>query len=98
MALQVFWNNIGGPIEALESPRIGRIDLTDYNKRPGGHWHEGFLLASGSPFRHGVTLEKADVLDIAPTILALYGIGMPSCMDGRVIDEVFRGTPVAGFS
>jgi len=94
--LAVVWNNLGVPIEALESPRIGRIALPAHNKRPGGHWHEGFLLANGPRFRHGVTLDNADLMDIAPTIMALYGLETPSIMDGRVVDAAFCGSPEAG--
>ena len=96
--LAVVWNNFGGPIEALESSRIGRIELKEHNKRPGGHWHEGFMLASGPLFRQGIALDNADLMDIAPTILALYGVEKPSYMDGRVIEEAFSGTPVTGKS
>jgi predicted AlkP superfamily phosphohydrolase/phosphomutase len=85
--LAVVWKNFAVPIEALESPRIGRIEIPEFNKRSGGHLHEGFLVAAGPAFRRGVSLKLNDLLDVAPTMLAVFGLPAPSYMDGRVIAE-----------
>ncbi len=85
--LAVVWKNFTVPIEALESPRIGRVEIPEFNKRSGGHWHEGFLIATGPAFRKGVSLELNDLSDVAPTMLALFGLPTPDYMDGRVIAE-----------
>jgi predicted AlkP superfamily phosphohydrolase/phosphomutase len=85
--LAVVWKNHRVPIEALESARIGRVEIPEYNKRSGGHWHEGFLIGSGPAFRSGVSLDGNDLVDVAPTILALFGVAAPDYMDGRVITE-----------
>ena len=85
--LAVVWKNFKVPIEALESPRIGRVEIPEYNKRSGGHWHEGFLIAAGPSFREGVSLETKDLTDIAPTILALFGLSAPDYMDGKVMAD-----------
>jgi predicted AlkP superfamily phosphohydrolase/phosphomutase len=88
--IAVVWNNFSRPIEALSSERIGRVELKEFNKRTGGHWHQGFLLASGPAFGQGVTLEKADLVDIAPTILHMFGTPLPRHMDGKVIYAALR--------
>jgi predicted AlkP superfamily phosphohydrolase/phosphomutase len=85
--LAVVWKNFTVPIEALESPRIGRVEIPEFNKRSGGHWHEGFLIAAGPAFRKGVSLALNDLSDVAPTMLALFGLPTPDYMDGRVIAE-----------
>jgi predicted AlkP superfamily phosphohydrolase/phosphomutase len=60
---------------------------------------DGLLLAVGDGIRGGATLEKASVLDVAPTILYLMGLPVARDMEGRVltemIDERFaRGHPL----
>jgi hypothetical protein len=70
----------------IHSPRFGSIPWPDPGKPPdgrtGNHRTEGFLLASGGGFPAGGTLE-GDILDLAPTALALLGVpalpGMQGC-------------------
>lgn len=85
--LAVVWKNFGVPIEALESARIGRVEIPELNKRSGGHWHEGFLIGTGPAFRKGISLGNHDLTDVAPTILSLFGLPAPDYMDGKVIEE-----------
>jgi predicted AlkP superfamily phosphohydrolase/phosphomutase len=92
--LAVVWKNFGVPIKALESPRIGRVELPELNKRSGGHWHEGFLIGTGPAFRKGVSLEHSDLTDVAPTILALFGLPAPDYMDGKVIAGAMNESPI----
>ncbi len=54
----------------------------------GFHRMDGVLLASGPAFRR---LEPAPVLqlaDVAPTVLRLFGLGVPASMDGRPACEL----------
>ena len=50
---------------------------------------DGFLVLWGSGIRSGVRLTSADVVDLAPTLLALAGEPVARDMDGRVLAEVF---------
>ncbi len=64
----------------------------------GTHRREGIFIAWGKHFRKGVNL-NADIVDISPTILYLYGLPIPTDLDGRVLveglDEDFiKGYPV----
>ena len=52
----------------------------------GYHRPKGIFIASGPAFREGKHLE-ASILDIAPTILYLMGLPIPTYMDGRVFEE-----------
>jgi predicted AlkP superfamily phosphohydrolase/phosphomutase len=54
----------------------------------GDHRMEGILIAEGPAFRPGASLRDADLLDIAPTVLALLGVPVPADMDGRVLMEL----------
>lgn len=54
--------------------------------RSGGHLPNGVYITRGDVFKHH-TLNGISVLDIAPTILALYDIAIPPQIDGRVLTE-----------
>jgi predicted AlkP superfamily phosphohydrolase/phosphomutase len=53
----------------------------------GSHRRNGIFLMSGEGVRSGKTLPPLSILDVAPTILSLYGIEVPDQMDGKVIEE-----------
>jgi len=57
--------------------------------QPGQHTLDGIFIAAGGPIRKGVAA-SGSVLDIAPTILALMGLPVPSDMKGRVLTEVLE--------
>ncbi len=54
----------------------------------GDHRMEGIFIGSGPGFQTGKKPEGADLLDIAPTVLHLLGVPVPSDMDGRVLSEI----------
>jgi len=61
----------------------------------GGHaafWHQldGIVACYGKGIRRGYKIEKASVLDILPTILALQGIPQAEDMPGKVIIDAFE--------
>jgi len=45
---------------------------------------------AGKPIRRGVQCSPARLIDLAPTILQLLKLPIPSAMDGRVLTEVFQ--------
>ena len=47
------------------------------------------MLAFGSDIKAGARVEKARIIDIAPTVAASLGFNMPD-IDGRVITEMLR--------
>jgi len=57
------------------------------------HDENGVFIASGNGFKSGVTIENASIMDLAPTILAKFGIKAPEDMDGRVLSEIFATEP-----
>jgi predicted AlkP superfamily phosphohydrolase/phosphomutase len=56
----------------------------------GDHRMEGILVAAGAAFRAGAVPRRAELLDIAPTVLHLLGIPVPGDMDGRVLMEILE--------
>jgi predicted AlkP superfamily phosphohydrolase/phosphomutase len=60
-----------------------------YSEMTGHHRPDGILFGKGAGFRQGEWVEEARLLDLAPTILHLLGLPIPSDMDGRVLEELF---------
>jgi predicted AlkP superfamily phosphohydrolase/phosphomutase len=56
--------------------------------RTGGHRRHGVFIARGDIFKRGTI--TASILDIAPTILALYDIEIPDTMDGKMLSQSIK--------
>jgi len=59
-------------------------------RREGTHRVEGILIANGPGIRQGGTM-RAQIADIAPTLLASLGLRVPQDMEGRALAELFEG-------
>lgn len=57
--------------------------------RTGGHRMDGVLVLRGAGVRSGYRLDSANIVDLAPTILALIGVPIPLDMDGQFLEELF---------
>jgi len=55
----------------------------------GTHTKDGVFIARGPGIKRGYRMRKASILDVAPTILRLFGISPPGEMDGRVMEDIF---------
>jgi predicted AlkP superfamily phosphohydrolase/phosphomutase len=51
----------------------------------GDHRLEGIFLGAGPSFRQGGTGGRVSIMDVAPTVLYLLGLGVPRQMDGKVM-------------
>jgi predicted AlkP superfamily phosphohydrolase/phosphomutase len=68
--------------------------ITDQIRGDSGcHRREGIFIAQGAGIRRGATLPETNILDLAPTIMALLGEPIPAIMDGRVLEEIFTEAP-----
>jgi len=56
----------------------------------GVHKLHGIFLAHGPDIKQNTTIEGTRIIDLAPTILHMYGVPIPRDMDGRVLTEIFR--------
>lgn len=69
------------PVQVLEKDELARSPVT------GSHVMDGLLILYGNVIKTGKQLPKCSILDVAPTVLYLMGLPVPSDMDGRVIIE-----------
>jgi predicted AlkP superfamily phosphohydrolase/phosphomutase len=53
----------------------------------GCHRSNGIFIGHGPAFRLGVTVDGSQIVDLAPTILYLLGLPVPSNMDGQVLQD-----------
>ena len=80
-----------GQINAAQSPRAGLLRLHQYGPntpRSGDHTVESRLWAMGPGISPGTRVEGGNVLDLAPTVLALLGIAKPEGLDGKPLAGV----------
>src|SRR5205085_11378659 len=64
------------PVDVVDAPGVGRIGPFPYY-RSGGHRNCGFIMARGPGIPPGHTLDDAETVDFAPTILELFGAPIP---------------------
>jgi len=60
------------------------VEIPDSNKR-AWHANQGIFIASGPDFSEKKEITGAKLIDLAPTILNIYGIKKPEDMDGKVL-------------
>ncbi len=76
-------------------PVIRPIDTSDYKLAHGTHGYhpdkgpQPTLFAFGPDIRAGAIIERAGIVDIAPTVASSLGFEMPDT-DGRVVSEILR--------
>lgn len=73
-------------VDAFSRGRIFEERCWSQNKS-GSHRTRGVLMASGPRIRPGV-LSDTSILDLAPTILYLMGVPIPSDLDGQMISQM----------
>jgi predicted AlkP superfamily phosphohydrolase/phosphomutase/tetratricopeptide (TPR) repeat protein len=61
------------------------------------HRDFGILALSGPGIAKGESLHGSSVLDVAPSILTLYGLPVGEDMDGKVLSPAFVKTPEVAF-
>lgn len=75
-------------------PYPGRLDSKALFGRPVNNWSgthrfNGILMLKDPDIKKGVSLGHSSIMDLAPTILYLFGLPVPKDMDGRVLEEAF---------
>jgi len=60
-----------------------------HNFQSSHHRMNGVLIVTGPHIKKGIIIKNAKIIDIAPTILHIMNVPIPSDMDGRVLKEIF---------
>jgi predicted AlkP superfamily phosphohydrolase/phosphomutase len=87
--LVILWNKKGAPVDVADSTRFGRIGPLLHH-RPGGHRANGFLVAKGPGITPGIRTSEVEAVDIAPTVLSLLDMPIPSHLDGHPMEHIVR--------
>ena len=53
------------------------------------------ILAQGPHLRRNARIERAGIVDVAPTILHLLGMAIPDDMDGQPLTAIFEESDLA---
>jgi len=56
------------------------------------HADDGLFLAKGPGIKRGYSISGCNIVDVAPTLLHVMGMGVPRDIDGHVLQEVFEPT------
>ena len=76
-------------------PIVNTFDFSDYRYGRATHGYlpskgpQPVLIAKGPDIKNGVVLEKARLIDLAPTFAKLLGADLPGA-DGTVINEILQ--------
>ncbi len=89
--IAILWSS-DAPITAVESPRLGRLDIPVREDRSGNHRAEGFLLARGPAFQPYVKDLHGDILQFPATMLALHGIACPDHYEMAPLEGLLAGS------
>jgi predicted AlkP superfamily phosphohydrolase/phosphomutase len=86
-------------LEWIEQVDLRRPEgLRFFTGKSGTHRDDGIFLAAGPTVRAGEPVEGTQIIDLAPTILALLDVPVPEDMDGRVLTEIFTDAPAPRFA
>lgn len=78
----------GASTEDSRQGVLGEITLED---RPSGsHRPKGIFILKGNEFNNSTELKNIHIMDLAPTILYLMGLPIPTNMDGKIITDAFK--------
>lgn len=69
------------------------VQWLPYRKIEGTHRPDGIFMAAGTEIKP-TRIGGANIVDCAPTILALLGFRIPGDMEGRVLLDMFASPPV----
>jgi len=80
-----------GTIEIDATVEDGDIfeDGSSFTGWTGTHTRDGVLIANGPLIKQGHIIPEANIMDITPTILHVYGVPITGDIDGKIIYDLF---------
>ncbi len=73
---------------------VSSVPLDVLEKLSGVHRMDGIIVAQGPHIRRNVKLERAQLIDLAPTVLYTLEMPIPSDMDGKPLAAIFEETHI----
>ncbi len=67
----------------VQTMPLSRLEMNGFHKL------NGVLMAKGQGIRKNLKVEGASIVDLAPTILYVFGVPIPDDMDGEVLTDIF---------
>lgn len=89
--ISIVWRPNTHHINALSSPRVGRVQGVGDRQRSGNHNGTGFVLAQGPALRDVAFRGPGDLRQIAPTIFRLFGLVPPDHFELPALDILGTG-------
>lgn len=74
-------------------PRRQMISKSDHRFQGGVHTRDGIFIAWGPDIAKGKELNPMWIASVAPTLLYLLGLPIPSDLDGRVLIQILSNPP-----
>jgi predicted AlkP superfamily phosphohydrolase/phosphomutase len=71
---------------------VSDVPLDVLSHLSGVHRMDGIILAQGPHVRRNASIERAGIIDVAPTVLYALGMPIPSDMDGKPLTGIFEET------
>ncbi len=71
---------------------VSDVPLDVLTKLSGVHRMDGIIFAQGPHIRRNTKIERAELINVAPTILYLLGLPIPSDMDGKPLSTIIEET------
>jgi len=64
--------------------------IADHPVYSGYHKQKGIFVATGNGIKREARIPDARIIDLAPTIMHIFGLPIPRDMDGRVLRKIFE--------
>lgn len=85
-----FKKGCGVGMKSIEDRNLKDGFITDSVFWLGDHEMNGVFMAYGPAFNEGTNIEGAEITDVAPTIIYLYGLSVHQDMDGKVLSKAIK--------
>lgn len=89
--LRMVWREYPGQRKTYFSAgELWANETFGYTAQTGDHTPFGILLAYGRAIKGGQSIQGAQLMDLAPTILHLLGLPLPQEMEGKPLEQSLR--------
>jgi predicted AlkP superfamily phosphohydrolase/phosphomutase len=90
------WPGYNDRNREIFEPSLYHSDFNDWSElqKGGNHRPDGIVFMKGKSMGRGVSLQDANIVDLAPSILYLLGVPVPADMDGQVLEKAFLASHI----